>query len=51
MEIKVAHYQAQKKYRLLKNIGFDKIAWKLRWRIIKRRKNNGFTKILVLTVV
>jgi hypothetical protein len=51
VEIKVARYQAQKKYRLHKNIGFDKIAWKLRWRIIKRRKNNGFTKILVLTVV
>jgi hypothetical protein len=51
MEIKVARYQAQKKYRLHKNIGFDKIAWKLRWRIIKRRKNNGFTKISVLTVV
>jgi len=51
VEIKVAHYQAQKKYRRRKNISFDKIAWKLRWRVIKCRKNNGFTKILVLTVV
>jgi N-acyl-L-homoserine lactone synthetase len=49
VEIKVARYQAQKKYQRRKNIGFDKIAWKLRWRVIKCRKNNGFTKISVLT--
>jgi hypothetical protein len=48
-EIKVVRYQAQKKYWHRKNIGFDKIALKLRWRVIKRRKNNGFTKISVLT--
>jgi hypothetical protein len=47
VEIKVARYQAQKKLGLHKNIGFDKIAWKLRWRVIKRRKNLGFTKISV----
>jgi N-acyl-L-homoserine lactone synthetase len=49
VEIKVARYQAQKKYQRRKNIGFDKIAWKLRWCVIKCRKNNGFTKISVLT--
>jgi hypothetical protein len=38
VEIKVARYQAQKQYRLHKNIGFDKLVWKLRWRVIKRRK-------------
>ncbi len=38
MEIKVTRYQAEKKYRLRKNIGFDKIVWKLTWRVIKRRK-------------
>jgi hypothetical protein len=35
----VARYQAQK------NIGFDKIAWKFRLRVIKRKKNNGYDKI------
>jgi hypothetical protein len=45
----VARYQAQKKLPLRKNIGFDKTAWKLRWRVIKRRKNNGVTKISVST--
>jgi hypothetical protein len=44
VEIKVVRYQAQKKYRLLKNIGFNKIAWKLRWRAIKRRKITVSTK-------
>jgi len=44
VEIKVARYQAQKKYRLHKNIGFDKIAWKLRWRVFKRRKITASTK-------
>jgi len=38
VEIKVARYQAQKKYRL------RQIAWKFRLRVIKRRKNIGFDK-------
>ncbi len=49
VEIKVARYQAQKKYRHRKNIGFNKIAWKLRWRVIKRRKNISVAKISVST--
>jgi hypothetical protein len=49
VEIKVARYQAHKKYRHHKNIGFDKIVWKFRWSVIKRRKNIGFAKISVST--
>jgi hypothetical protein len=39
VEIKVARYQAQK------NNGYDKIAWKFRLRVNKRRKNIGFDTI------
>ncbi len=49
VEIKVARYQAQKKYWLHKNIGINKIASKLRWRVIKRSKKIGVAKISVST--
>jgi hypothetical protein len=53
VEIKVARYQAQKKYRHRKNIGFDKIIVEIkvaRYQAQKKyqhRKNIGFDKILV----
>jgi hypothetical protein len=51
VEIKVARYQPQKKYRLHKNIGFDKIAVEIkvaRYQAQKKYrhpKNIGFDKI------
>jgi len=55
VEIKVAHYQAQKKYRHRKNSGFEKIAVEIkvaRYQAQKKyrhRKNIGIAKISVST--